>query len=225
MSSNDTLVWYAAYGSNLDAERFACYLHGGSPKGSKGTNPGSRDPRPPRAESPIIVPGRLYFAGHSSVWGGSRAFVQPNGNGGQAYARGYLISVAQFIDVLRQENGDDPRNPRLTVSVEEVLEEPGRFVPAVHPDRGEAAAPYTRVLNLGAIDGHSVFTFTAGSDDYASHLAPPSPAYLTIIIKGIHATFPRLDQTTIADYLHGCDGVCGFLPLGEVHRLVDAAIR
>jgi len=135
-----------------------------------GRSAGSERPTSRRA---ILVPGKLYFAGNSNVWVGGYAFLQLNANGGQAYPRRYLLSVAQFLDLLRQENGDNPRDPRLTINVEEVLGARESYVRAVHPDHSEPTGYYTRVLNLGAIDGRPVFTFTAGSDDYPDRLAPP----------------------------------------------------
>ncbi|MEV7028327.1 histone deacetylase, partial [Kitasatospora sp. NPDC093558] len=69
-----SLVWYAAYGSNLDAARMACYLAGGRPEGAVRDFPGCRDRRPARRDAATVLPGTLYFATHSPVWGGGRGF-------------------------------------------------------------------------------------------------------------------------------------------------------
>ncbi|MFE3886122.1 histone deacetylase [Streptomyces lydicus] len=70
-------LWYAAYGSNMHAERLACYLAGGRPPGGLRTYPGCRDPRPPAHTAPVMLPGLLYFATESQVWTGGRAFYDP----------------------------------------------------------------------------------------------------------------------------------------------------
>jgi len=41
--SDDHLVWYAVYGSNLLRKRFDCYIQGGKPKGAAKDYPGCRD--------------------------------------------------------------------------------------------------------------------------------------------------------------------------------------
>ena len=40
-------VFYAAYGSNLSAERFACYIAGGTAPGASRALPGARDSASP----------------------------------------------------------------------------------------------------------------------------------------------------------------------------------
>ena len=48
MPSSD-LIWYAAYGSNLDPARFDVYLYGGRPDGGSREYPGTRDATAARA--------------------------------------------------------------------------------------------------------------------------------------------------------------------------------
>ncbi len=85
-------VWYVAYGSNLSAERFSCYLQGGQPPGAAFTYPGARDQTPPRASKAVWLPGSVYFATESQVWGGGRALYDPDAPG-KAAARSYLITT------------------------------------------------------------------------------------------------------------------------------------
>jgi hypothetical protein len=97
------LVWYAAYGSNLDAGRFGCYLVGGTPAGSTAANPGARDPSPPRDRRPLWLPGRVYFARDAERWGGGGvAFYDPDVEG-PAAAAAYLVTTEQFDDIAAQE--------------------------------------------------------------------------------------------------------------------------
>jgi hypothetical protein len=103
--SDNRLVWYAGYGSNLLRSRFDCYLSGGTPKGSTKAYTGCRDRTAPRGDRPITIPHQLYFADHSPGWNGAVAFVRRAASDATTYARMYLITYGQFNDVVRQENG------------------------------------------------------------------------------------------------------------------------
>ena len=46
--ATDDPVWYVAYGSNMSAARFGCYISGGRPPGARRTYLGCRDQSPPR---------------------------------------------------------------------------------------------------------------------------------------------------------------------------------
>ncbi len=98
-----SVVWYIAYGSNMSAARFACYLEGGCPPGGKLQHRGARDDAAPLATMPVTLPGSIFFAGESKVWGGGRAYYDPTIVGGGTPARAYLITHEQFEDVREQE--------------------------------------------------------------------------------------------------------------------------
>lgn len=51
---------------------------------------------------PLTLPGSIYFAGESRVWGGGRAYYDPT-VAGVVPARAYLITHEQFEDVHEQE--------------------------------------------------------------------------------------------------------------------------
>ncbi|MCL2534910.1 MAG: hypothetical protein FWE39_12175 [Nocardiaceae bacterium] len=95
-------VWYVSYGSNMSRARLDCYLRGGCPTGGGLTHVGARDPREPASRVPVRLPGTVYFAGESWVWGGGRAFYDPDLPGATA-ACGYLVTGEQFDDILAQE--------------------------------------------------------------------------------------------------------------------------
>ncbi|MFM1730173.1 hypothetical protein ABI214_13715 [Prescottella soli] len=95
-------VWYVSYGSNMSRARLDCYLHGGCPVGGGRTYAGARDSSEPTARIGVRLPGTVYFAGQSLVWGGGRAFYDPDLPGDTA-ACGYLVSGQQFDDILAQE--------------------------------------------------------------------------------------------------------------------------
>jgi hypothetical protein len=164
-------VWYAAYGSNLSAERFACYVSGGVAPGSTGRNPGCRDTTPPRDDRPVELPYRLYFAGDSRTWGGGVAFVDGNVPD-RTLGRAWLLSEEQFDDVVAQENG-------------------------LRPGSGITSGWYRSVLPCGTIDGLPVLTITSAARRPAN---PPSDAYLAHLAVGLQQAHD-LGPAAIAEYL------------------------
>ncbi|MBD0324014.1 MAG: hypothetical protein ICV72_11605 [Aldersonia sp.] len=86
----------------MSAARLACYLEGGCPPGGRHVHPGARDASSPARTIPLTLPGSVFFAGTSRVWGGGRAFYDPEVPG-PTPARGYLLTREQFEDVHGQE--------------------------------------------------------------------------------------------------------------------------
>ncbi|WP_253878905.1 histone deacetylase [Actinomadura rupiterrae] len=169
------MLWYVAYGSNLHRDRFLCYLAGGRPAGAARTYTGCRDPRPPAADRPVLLPGGIYFAQTSPVWGGGVAFYDPS-LPGLAPARAYLLTTGQFSDVLAQEMR---RAPTADLDLSPALAT-GRQT--LGPGR------YETVLNPGDLDGHPMLTFTAPHTAAEAALNPPSAAYLAMLAGGLHAS-------------------------------------
>lgn len=95
-------IWYVSYGSNLSPARLDCYLAGGCPAGGGRTYTGARNPHPPAGRAGLRLPGTVYFAGESLVWGGGRAFYDPDLPGDTA-ACAYLVTAEQFDDIHAQE--------------------------------------------------------------------------------------------------------------------------
>ncbi len=96
------LIWYVSYGSNMATTRLACYLRGGCPPGGNHSHPGARDTSEPRESVPVVIPGSVFFAGESRIWGGGRAFYDPDAPGTVA-ARAFLVTQEQFEDIHAQE--------------------------------------------------------------------------------------------------------------------------
>jgi hypothetical protein len=67
-ATDNHLVWYAGYGSNLLRKRFDCYIKGGKPDGSTKTYPGCRDKTDPRDDRPVTLRHDFFFADHSDTW-------------------------------------------------------------------------------------------------------------------------------------------------------------
>ena len=89
-------LWYVAYGSNVDDERFGRYLD---------AEPG--DSRVAGDEVRWIdIDRELYFAGRSKTWGGPVAFLSLNQDPSvSTRARARLLDVDDVEQVARRENG------------------------------------------------------------------------------------------------------------------------
>ena len=191
-------AFYAAYGSNLSAERFACYIEGGTAPGASRALPGARDRRRPESWHALRLPGRLSFRGHSSTWGGAPAIFEPatptEHAGPDVFARAWRLGWDQLEDVMAQENG----RPTCPLVVE-----PAAFVDGfsllVGPGR------YDRLVCVGTLEGLPVLTFTAPASLESVTPEAPSLAYLAHIVTGLRETFGLVDPAVV-DYLGGAPG-------------------
>ena len=184
-------VWYVSYGSNMSAERLACYLEGGCPPGGNRENPGARDDRPPLRSIPVDLPGTTYFAGSSPQWGGGVAFYDHDTPGFTA-ARGYLVTAAQFADIAAQEMY---RVPQPGDPLEEVVLNPldgGRHT--VGPGH------YETLVEVGRHDDDPLLTFTSPHGADQIEHTDPSPAYLAMLGTGLREARGWGDEQ-VASYL------------------------
>ena len=62
MNTNQEYVWYVGYGSNLNKQRFLCYILGGTPKYGCKSNQGCINKALPPEDRSIKIPNGLYFA-------------------------------------------------------------------------------------------------------------------------------------------------------------------
>ncbi|GAA2219081.1 hypothetical protein GCM10010413_06680 [Promicromonospora sukumoe] len=164
-----------SYGSNMARARLDCYLQGGRPPGARRTYPGARDRTPPREDRAVHLPGRLWFAGESSVWGGGVAFYDHDAVG-PTPARAYRITSGQLADVAAQEMHrspapDDPLEALLRSGVA----------------RRHTAGPgrYETLIAVGRLDGLPMLTFTAPHGHAGRPHAAPSAAYVAMIAAGL----------------------------------------
>lgn len=201
-------VWYAAYGSNMSGDRLRCYLRGGRPEGGARTYPGARDPRMPSRSRRVELGGTVYFATHSPVWQGGRAFYDPDA-GGTAWARAHLVGVGQLSDIAAQEMY---RAPGRDLDLHDV-EAGGVGRLRLGPGR------YETLVRAGEIDGLPVLTFTApwGMGDVA--WAPPSAAYLRVLAAGLREAGGR-SAAEVAGYLASRPGAAGHWTPEDVARVV-----
>jgi hypothetical protein len=196
----DDLVWYVAYGSNMRAARFNCYISGGRPRGARRTYLGCRDQSPPRRDVGIRLAGGLTFGGKSTVWGGGIAFYNPHVDGELA-ARAYLLTFGQLSDVVAQEAkrpvGSDFA---LGGGVE------GRWVVDSHT--------YETLLHLDDRDGLPMFTITSLQN---LEPTPPSAPYLRTMLDGLGEAFGWTAHERVR-YLLRAPGVT---PTWTASRLVE----
>ncbi|MGV9678684.1 histone deacetylase [Nocardia sp. NPDC003482] len=206
-------IWYAAYGSNLHAGRLAYYIQGGTPPWTAHTYPGFRDPTPPLQTQPLTLPGTIYFAWQSKIWGGGVAFYADEPHEGWpvgAAARGYLLTRAQFADLLHQEMyrvpGEAPEP-----DIDEVLAT-GRL--QLGPGR------YETVLHVGDSQGYPIVTFTAPWDHATADLTRPSRSYLGMIAAGLRESH-GWDHDRVVDYLARLPGVRGMCTAADLDALAE----
>ncbi|MGP9020029.1 histone deacetylase [Streptomyces sp. BR1] len=201
------LVWYTSYGSNMFLERLGYYIRGGPLPGTTRVYPGCRDRRLPVESMAVELPGVVYFATESPVWGGGRAFYDPAADG-LVYARAHLVSAGQFSDIAAQEMF---REPDGDLDLAEVLAS------------GRAAlgsGRYETLLYAGHLDGIPLLTFTApwALDDVPWTL--PSADYLRHFGRGLLEA-GAWDVRTVASYVAARPGAAGHWSARAVAELID----
>jgi hypothetical protein len=199
--TTDDPVWYLAYGSNMAADRFACYLTGGRPSGAERCYEGCREHTPPARDVGLHLPGRLRFGGVSGVWGGALAFYDRSAEGRLA-GRAYLITFGQFSDVVAQE----ARQPVT-----------GDLTPDGNGAWQARSTVYESVVQVGEQDGVPMLSFTSTR---SREPAAPSEAYLRTIMRGLGQTFGWRPQTS-AEYLLGAPGVAPTWSADRLERLAE----
>ncbi|WP_148361244.1 hypothetical protein [Bacillus timonensis] len=200
-------VWYASYGSNINRDRFLCYIKGGRPKGSTETELGCTDPSSPIDEGVFTIPYQLYFAKEAGRWG-SKGVAFINGTKSETattYSKKYLITSEQFLDVLQQENS----GIQFEIDLNKVKES-GSLV-------FREKAWYGKILFLGDDGGHPIYTFTAPWDLDDVAINKPSQEYLQTIITGLKEYYPKEE---IHQYLKDKPGIKGKYTAEELFRLI-----
>jgi len=101
---DDEPVWYACYGSNLSAERFACYIRGGVCAANGREYEGCTDTAMWKADRVKEYPGRMYFAKSSPSWqNGGVSFYMPEDTSSKTVMRLYRITCGQLKEIQNQE--------------------------------------------------------------------------------------------------------------------------
>ena len=201
------LIWYAAYGTNLDRARLGCYLEGGTPPGGARATPGARDPRPPRDDRAIQLPGSVYFAWESTTWGGGVAFLAPS-EPGTSPGRAYLLTHEQFSDVVAQEMHRPP-GADLDLAV-------------LGGNRSWAFGDgrYETLHVVDTIDEVPVVTFTAPATAPLDYRAPTA-AYVRVMGRGIRASHGWTASRT-AEHLLTCRGIGPDWTASDLAAVIEA---
>ena len=208
------LVWYVCYGSNLLEERFLCYIRGGVIPGNVLSERGARDTTPPVKSEKCTIDHELFFSTPIKKWFGSGvAYIDPQKWEGKSVqgmdpetdrqtdpmeesrpvtlGRRYLITMEQFLDVVRQENSL-PTDHEIPIDFD-LLKSEGSQV--VLPD-----SYYGRLLYLGEHDGNPMYSFTCIPSMEEMEKAPLFGPYYDVIANGLKETFGISDKK-IAKYL------------------------
>lgn len=142
------------------------------------------------ADAAVDLPGRLYFAGASPIWGGGVAFYDHDEPGLTA-ARAYLISAAQFSDIAAQEMH---RLPEADDPIEEIV------IGGLDAGRHEAGpGHYETLIEVGRRDDLPMLTFTAPHGYDAVAHTRPTAAYLAMLSRGLRES-RGWDEDEIAKY-------------------------
>jgi hypothetical protein len=190
------MVWYASYGSNLCAERFGCYIAGGTPRGATRPCRGARDTTSPRQDRPLEIPYPLYFAGTSKTWAGAPSFIDiVESRAATTRARAYLITWEQFEDVVAQENGRGVTTP-IALAPDDLAVGRG------HP---LGSGRYENLLCVGRDDVAPVLTITSPWTMAHAELGAPAPNYLRTMIDGLRESHELRDDAITA-YLGAAPG-------------------
>lgn len=103
MDPRKDYVWYVAYGSNMNLERFMYYIKGGFYPLIGQIYSGCSDKSDPVDSMPFKIPFERYFGLSYTRWGqGGVAFIDP-ATKGSTLGRAYLITRQQYEDIKRQE--------------------------------------------------------------------------------------------------------------------------
>ncbi|WP_042457065.1 hypothetical protein [Neobacillus dielmonensis] len=207
MSFDQQYVWYASFGSNMNRDRFLCYIRGGSPAGSTRVEVGCRDASLPVAESFFTIPYPLYFAKEAAGWQSMGvAFIGLNQNPvNPTISKKYLITAEQFVDVVKQENnGID-----FHLDLSEVKKAGSKVF---------RHSWYGNLVYLGEEQGYPIFTFTAPWDITETYTRKPSTAYLSTIVNGAKEHYTDEDIFT---YFINKPGIKGEYSTEELFDIIS----
>jgi hypothetical protein len=207
MKEDQQYVWYASYGSNINTDRFLCYIKGGRPEGSSKVETGCKDSSLPVDESTFTINLPLYFAKEAAKWESQGvAFIGLNEETDCiTYSRKYLITKGQFLDVVKQENN----GAHVDIDLNEVIK--------IGSKKFHLSSWYGNILYLGEEKGFPIFTFTAPWDKNDVEWNKPSHGYLTTIIKGLKRDYTN-DE--IYQYFQSKPGIQGNYLEAELTRVI-----
>ena len=212
------LIWYVGYGSNLNIERFNCYIFGGTPKYTYKEHIGSRVKQEPVQQSVMKIPYELYFSKSAKTWENKAvAFIKSKKNTNvETFCIAYLVQKNQFVDIFLQENGINPFDENLNLNFSILFNKMGFMLPPADKNRW-----YGRIIYLGEHKGIDAVTFTAKWDDNEVTCAAPGSNYLKTIIEGLKNNL-ELNSYEIVEYLCELCGIKEYFDKTEIETLVES---
>ena len=215
---NQNYIWYVSYGSNINIERFYCYIFGGIPKYTNKNHIGSKIKENPVQQSGLKIPYELYFSKSADVWENKAvAFIRSiKNNSIETLCNAYLIHKKQFVDILLQENNRNPFNENIFLDFTSIIENEEYFLP---PDKENIY--YGRIIYLGEFKNYKAFTFTAKWDDNDIEYAMPGNNYLKTIIEGIKKIY-NISSTELTKYLINLGGINGYMDTKTIENLINS---
>ncbi len=119
-AADDDYLWYGAYGTNIDEERFLCYIQGGKCTANGKYYDGCSDKSRWIDEDVALYPGTVYSANHSPSWNNKGvAFYDENAKDnllkGFTFFKLYKIRRRQLEQVQRQEGRSPVCSGKLKV--------------------------------------------------------------------------------------------------------------
>lgn len=154
----DNYVWYVAYGSNINFERFMTYIQGGTCRFNNRTYAGCEDKSAPLACQPFTLPYDVYFGNESPSWNDWGVAFLDTSAPGHAMGRAYLITREQFKELHRAEGSSDSWYPNV-VDLGLVAGIPAMtFTNNVHREFNEPDSDYLDVLAEGLLETYPALT-------------------------------------------------------------------
>jgi hypothetical protein len=201
------MLWYAAYGSTVNRERFLELIRGGRSQFDGATYPGCRNRQDPVRDCAITISREMYFGKVSTGWGGAVAFLRPEITTARTLGRGYLVTAEQFEDVACQLNGLRPGCPDMHFDHEYAGQNPAAYFSAGDPSKPGGPAPrwYGRILRLGARERLPIFAITGEWDGYGD-LNAPGRAYVRCAGDGIRQ-LGRISHGALVEYFISRAGI------------------
>jgi len=188
-------VWYSCYGSNLNEERFLCYIQGGKPKNSSREEIGCKDKTLPLENRKYQLNRPLYFAKNSPHWnnGGSGFIGLYPDKENYTLSRMYLITKEQFVDLVNQENSTTD----IKIDFEKAIE--NRITKV-------AETKYGNLLFIEFVDDMPVFSFSTLENIGDSNFVKPDIMYLKTILLGLKEIY-TLSNEEFTEYLLNKPGI------------------
>jgi hypothetical protein len=201
------MLWYAAYGPNVNRDRLLELIHGGKSRFNGQVYPGCRNKRDPIRDYAMVIRHEMYFARNSDAWGGALAFVRPEESKVQTLGRAYLISADQLTDLMCQENGRRPGDPDFAMNYTFAEGVKESYFNRSDPSRplGQGKLGYGRLVRLGTRESWPIFTVTAEWTGYGEVNAP-GRMYLKVISDGIRQ-LGKISPAALIEYYSGKVGI------------------